>query len=62
VRVQRVECFGANLAGLDFTQDRPDDPVDVAPVSGEGRFSEIGDLKILVQDLAEEDVPGPRAT
>jgi len=56
--VERVERIRAYLTRLDLTQDRPDDPVDVAPVGGEGRFSEIGDLKVLVEDLAEEDVPG----
>lgn len=58
VGVERVECVGADLACLDLTQDRPDHPVDVAPVGGEGRFSEVCDLEVLVEDLAEEDLPG----
>jgi hypothetical protein len=58
VGIERIERVSANLACLDLAQDRPDDPGDVAPVGGEGGFGEIGDLEVLVEDLAEEDIPG----
>ena len=54
--VEGVQCVGADFAGLDVAEDRPDDPPDVALVSDPGACSELGYLKVDVEDPAEESV------
>jgi hypothetical protein len=61
-RVQGVEGVGADIAGLDVAEDRPDDPADVALVSDPGGRGELGHLEVVVEDPAEEGVAfGPGA-
>jgi hypothetical protein len=57
VRVQGVERVGADLAGLDLTQDGPDDAPDVALMGRQRGLSQVGDFEVLVEDQAERGVP-----
>jgi hypothetical protein len=50
VRVQGVERVGADLAGLDLTQDGPDNAPDVALMGRQRGLSQVGDLEVLVED------------
>ena len=44
--VEGVEGVGADFAGLDVPEDRPDDPPDVALVSDPGGRGELGHLEL----------------
>lgn len=57
VRVEGIEGVGADLPDLGVAQNGPDDAPDVALVSGQGGFSEVGDLEVLVEDQAEGGIP-----
>jgi len=54
--IEGVQRVGADLAGLDVAEDRTDDPPDVALVSDPGARSELGHLKVDIQDPTEKSV------
>jgi hypothetical protein len=53
MRVQGIQGVWSQVAEPDITQDRPDNPPDIALVGQPGRDTKISDFKVAVQYQAD---------